>query len=69
MRRRPPTHDVSVALTDGFVRDAWQTRVESVLESEKNHVGLHCTPWASLLWFYTRRSFEAQINKRIIGIF
>lgn len=54
-------------VVDGFVHDAWQTRVESaeVLESEKNHVGLHWTPGASLLRFYTRRFFEAQINKRI----
>lgn len=60
-------HDVSAALTDGFVHSAWQTRVESaeVLESERNHVGLHWTPGASLLRFYTRSSFEAHINRRI----
>lgn len=63
----PPTLDVNAELTVGFVHDAWQARGESaeVLESEGNHVGLHWTPGASFLRFYTRRSFEAQINKCI----
>lgn len=63
----PPTLDVNAELTVGFVHDAWQTPGESaeVLESEGNHVGLHWTPGASLLRFYTRRYFEAQINKCI----